>query len=139
MKHNEFEQIVEDFNFLDDWDDKYRYIIDFGKKLSPLDDALKNDANKVSGCASQVWVTHDVIGSGLSRKINFKGDSDAVIVKGLVAIVLTLYNEEQIDIAKNIDALAELDKLGLQEHLSSQRSNGLRAMIEKINITISSY
>ena len=137
MALNDFKEIVNDFNFLDDWDDRYRYIIDLGKKLKTLDNILKNDTNKVIGCASQVWLTYDVINNGASKIISFKGDSDAVIVKGLIAIVLTLYNEETINNAKNINALAELDKLGLQEHLSSQRSNGLRAMIEKINMIVS--
>ena len=135
----DFQNIVDDFDVLDDWDDRYRYIIDLGKQSEPLNSSFKNDENKVSGCASQVWLIHNVINNGSCKRILFKGDSDAVIVKGLIAIVMTLYNEEKIYDAKKINALDELNKLGLQEHLSSQRSNGLKAMIEKIQQTISTY
>ncbi len=136
MAVTDFEDIVNDFNFLDDWEDRYKYIIDLGKKLTPLEDSLKNEDTKVEGCASQVWLVHNFIDDGSTKNIVFKGDSDALIVKGLVAIVLTLFNGEKIDVVKDIDAFAQLEKLGLRGHLSAQRSNGLRAMVEKINWTI---
>ena len=134
MSLSKFQEIVEDFDILDDWEDKYRYIIDLGKKIEPLDDALKNETTKVEGCASQVWLTYKLTGTGQSKNVVFNGESDALIVKGLIAIILTLFNGTEVNQCKNIDALAELSKLGLQEHLSSQRANGLRAMIDKITV-----
>ena len=134
MSLSEFQEIIEDFDILDDWEDKYRYIIDLGKKIEPLDDALKNETTKVEGCASQVWLTYKLTGTGQSKNVVFNGESDALIVKGLIAIILTLFNGTEVNQCKNIDALAELSKLGLQEHLSSQRANGLRAMIDKITV-----
>ena len=132
MSVSEFQDIVDDFDILEDWEDKYRYIIDLGKKISPLENHQKNEFTKVEGCASQVWLTYDLIGEGSSKSIIFKGESDALIVKGLIAIILTLFNGENINKCRNIDASFELAKLGLQEHLSSQRSNGLQAMINRI-------
>ena len=132
MSVSEFQDIVDDFDILEDWEDKYRYIIDLGKKISPLENHQKNDFTKVEGCASQVWLTYDLIGEGPSKSIIFKGESDALIVKGLIAIILTLFNGENINKCRNIDASFELAKLGLKEHLSSQRSNGLQAMINRI-------
>ena len=134
MTSNKFQEIVEDFDILDDWEDKYRYIIDLGKKISPLDESQKNKTTKVEGCASQVWLTYDVIETGPSKKIVFKGESDALIVKGLIAVIFTLFNGVEVEKSKKIDALSELAKLGLHEHLSSQRSNGLRSMIDRIKI-----
>ena len=136
MSRVEFREIVNDFEFLEDWEDRYRYIIDLGKNLDPLDETLKNERTIVNGCASQVWLAYEIKGEADSKTILFKGESDALIVKGLIAIILTLFNEEKIHEAINIDALAELEKLGLNEHLSSQRSNGLRAMINKIQFII---
>jgi cysteine desulfuration protein SufE len=127
MKHSEFEQIVEDFNFLDDWEDKYRYVIEEGKKMPALDDSLKVDSNKVNGCASQVWLNFSI-----SDTLNFEGDSDAIIVKGLIAILRKLYNDTPIDEIKNISAWENLKRLGLDDHLSTQRSNGVKAMVERI-------
>ena len=127
MKHSEFEQIVEDFNFLDDWEDKYRYVIEEGKKMPTLDDSLKVDSNKVNGCASQVWLNFSI-----SDTLNFEGDSDAIIVKGLIAILQKLYNDTPIDEIKNISAWENLKRLGLDDHLSTQRSNGVKAMVERI-------
>ena len=127
MKHSEFEQIVEDFNFLDDWEDKYRYVIEEGKKMPALDDALKVDSNKVNGCASQVLLNFSI-----SDTLHFEGDSDAIIVKGLIAILRKLYNDTPIDDIKNISAWENLKRLGLDDHLSTQRSNGVKAMVEKI-------
>ena len=127
MKNSEFEQIVEDFNFLDDWEDKYRYVIEEGKKMPALDDSLKVDSNKVNGCASQVWLNFSI-----SDTLNFEGDSDAIIVKGLIAILRKLYNDTPIDEIKNISAWENLKRLGLDDHLSTQRSNGVKAMVERI-------
>lgn len=123
-----FEEIVEDFEFLEDWEDRYRHVIEQGKAMTPLDDALKVPATKVSGCASQVWL-HPVIESGVFR---FDGDSDALIVRGLIAVLRSLYNDVPVADVPKIDAGGELARLGLNDHLSAQRSNGLRSMIERI-------
>ncbi len=123
-----FEEIVEDFEFLEDWEDRYRYVIEQGKAMEPLDDALKVPATKVHGCASQVWL-HPMIDGGTFR---FDGDSDAMIVRGLIAVLRALYNGLPVDGVPKVDARAEMARLGLNDHLSSQRSNGLRAMIERI-------
>ncbi len=128
-----FEAIVEDFEFLDEWEDRYRYVIDQGKAMDPLDDALKVPATKVDGCASQVWL-HPQIEAGVFR---FDGDSDAMIVRGLIAVLRALYNDEKVSAVPGIDAHGELARLGLNDHLSSQRSNGLRAMIERIRLVAS--
>lgn len=123
-----FEEIAEDFEFLDDWEDRYRHVIDLGKAMEPLDDALKVATTKVDGCASQVWL-HPKIEGGV---FSFKGDSDAMIVRGLIAVLAALYNDVTVTEVPKIDAQAELGRLGLNDHLSAQRSNGLRAMIERI-------
>lgn len=123
-----FEEIVEDFEFLEDWEDRYRFVIDEGKKLEPLPDALKVPATKVDGCASQVWL-HPVIERGEFR---FDGESDAMIVQGLIAVLRKLYNGLPVREVTAVDARAELARLGLNDHLSAQRSNGLRAMVERI-------
>lgn len=125
-----FEDIVEDFEFLDDWEDRYRYVIDHGKAMAPLDDALKVSATKVDGCASQVWL-HPVIEGGVFR---FDGESDAMIVRGLIAVLRALYNGLTVAEVVGVDARAEFTRLGLNDHLSAQRSNGLRAMIERIGL-----
>lgn len=123
-----FEDIVEDFEFLEDWEDRYRYVIDQGRAMEPLPDALKVPATKVDGCASQVWL-HPVIEDGTFR---FDGESDAMIVRGLIAVLRALYNDLPVAEVPAVDARAELTRLGLNDHLSAQRSNGLRAMIERI-------
>lgn len=124
-----FEEIVEDFEFLEDWEDRYRYVIDRGKAMESIDDALKVPATKVDGCASQVWLHTKIDAQGA---FHFDGDSDAMIVRGLISVLRALYNGTlPADVAK-IDAPAELSRLGLNEHLSAQRSNGLRAMIERV-------
>ena len=127
-----FEEIVEDFEFLDDWEDRYRYVIDLGKAMEPMEDALKVDATKVEGCASQVWI-HPVIEGGVFR---FDGDSDALIVRGLVSVLRHLYNGLNADAVSGVDALAEMTRLSLNDHLSAQRSNGVRAMIERIKAAV---
>ena len=123
-----FEEIVEDFEFLEDWEDRYRHVIDQGKAMEPLDEALRVPATKVDGCASQVWL-HPTIEGGQFR---FDGDSDALIVRGLIALLRSLYNGLPVAEVPSVDAGGELARLGLQDHLSAQRSNGLRAMIERI-------
>lgn len=123
-----FEEIVEDFAFLDDWEDRYRFVIDAGKAMDPLPDALKVAATKVDGCASQVWL-HPQIDGGVFR---FDGESDAMIVNGLIAVLRKLYNDMPVAQVLEVDARAEMERLGLNDHLSAQRSNGLRAMIERI-------
>ncbi len=128
MAQPAFEEIVEDFEFLEDWEDRYRFVIDEGKKMAPLDAALKVPATKVDGCASQVWLHPQIDG----RVFRFDGESDAMIVQGLIAVLRRLYNELPVEAVAQVDARAEMERLGLNDHLSAQRSNGLRAMIERI-------
>ena len=123
-----FEEIVEDFEFLDDWEDRYRMVIELGKAMDPLPDALKVPATKVEGCASQVWL-HPRIEDGT---FHFEGDSDALIVRGLIAVLHRLYDGLPVAEVPAVDAKAEMGRLGLTEALSAQRSNGLRSMIERI-------
>lgn len=123
-----FEDIAETFEFLDDWEDRYRHVIEMGRALPPMEDALKVPATKVDGCASQVWIMPSVEGG----RFDFRGDSDAMIVKGLIAVLHALYAGEAVEKIPQIDARAELARLGLHDHLSAQRSNGLRAMVERI-------
>ena len=127
-----FEDIAETFEFLDEWEDRYRYVIDLGKAMPDLDPALQVPATKVEGCASQVWLAPSVEGSGDTALITFEGTSDAMIVRGLIAILLALYNGKSPAEILEIDALERMKGLGLDQHLSSQRSNGLRAMIARI-------
>ena len=124
-----FEEIVEDFEFLEDWEDRYRYVIEKGKAMDPLPDALKVPATKVTGCASQVWL-HPQIEDG---SFHFDGESDAMIVRGLIAVLRALYNGLPVAEVVKVDAQGELARLGLNDHLSAQRSNGLRAMIKRIS------
>jgi cysteine desulfuration protein SufE len=123
-----FEEIAETFEFLDDWEDRYRHVIDLGKAMPPLDDTLKVPALKVDGCASQVWL-RPVLEGG---RFDFQGESDAMIVRGLIAVLHALYAGVPLDEVARIDAQAELGRLGLNDHLSAQRSNGVRAMVERI-------
>ncbi|WP_412554731.1 SufE family protein [Shimia sp. MIT1388] len=130
MAAEAFEDIVEDFEFIKDWEDRYRYVIEQGKDMPVLDEALRVPATKVDGCASQVWL-HPTIEGGV---FHFEGASDAMIVSGLIAVLRKLYNGLSLAEVIAVDARAELERLGLNEHLSSQRSNGLRAMIERIRL-----
>jgi cysteine desulfuration protein SufE len=132
MAQDEFDEIAETFDFLDDWEDRYRHVIEMGRALPPMDDALKVPANKVEGCASQVWLFPRLDGAGPDARFDFLGDSDAMIVRGLIAVLHALYAGRPVTEVPGIDASAELARLGLDEHLSSQRSNGLRAMVERI-------
>ena len=128
MAQTEFEEIVETFEFLDDWEDRYRHVIDMGRAMDPLEDALKVPATKVDGCASQVWLVPEI----KEGRFAFRGESDAMIVRGLIAVLHALYSGLPVADVVKVDAAQELARLGLNDHLSAQRSNGLRAMIERI-------
>ena len=131
MAQPSFEHLVETFEFLDDWEDRYRHVIDLGKAMPNMPEVLKVATTKVDGCASQVWLhlrTNDDV-------LTFVGDSDAIIVKGLIAILINLYSGLKLEEISRIDPVLELGRLGLNEHLSSQRSNGLRAMVERMRET----
>ncbi len=123
--------IKSDFEFLDDWEDRYRYIIELGREIKPLSDIEKNAANKVDGCASQVWLVSEQLNSN-PIILHFHGDSDAHIVRGLVAIITSAFSGKTPNQIAIFDADALLKTLGLDAHLSQQRSNGLRAMIRRI-------
>ena len=131
MAQPAFEEIAETFEFLDDWEDRYRHVIELGRAMEPLEDALKVPATKVHGCASQVWLVPAPEGGAY----HFRGDSDAMIVRGLIAVLHALYDGLPVGEVSKLDARAELGRLGLNEHLSAQRSNGLRAMVERIQAT----
>ena len=132
MATEAFEEIAETFDFLDDWEDRYRHVIELGRAMAPMEDALKSPFTKVEGCASQVWIQPVLQGEGASAQFDFKGDSDAMIVRGLIAVLHALYSGLTVAEVTQVDAMAELGRLGLDEHLSSQRSNGLRAMVGRI-------
>ena len=134
MSNSSFDEIIEDFEFLDDWEDRYRYIIELGKKMSPLESAMKVASTKVDGCASQVWIVPKISGSGDMKLFNFIGDSDAMMVRGLMAILSALYSNITVKEAIEIDANVEFRKLGLTDHLSAQRSNGLNSMIQRLKL-----
>jgi cysteine desulfuration protein SufE len=127
------DEIVANFELLDEWDDRYRYVIELGRTLPPLPDEAHTEAHKVRGCASQVWLlTHVKPDGAAGPSLSFEGDSDAHIVRGLIAILFALYSGKRAKEILDIDALALFDRLGLRENLTPQRSNGLRAMIERI-------
>ena len=132
MASEAFEEIAETFEFLDDWEDRYRHVIDMGRAMAPLDDSQKIDATKVEGCASQVWLVPEIEGQGEGAVLKFEGESDAMIVQGLIAILRALYSGLTVAEAQSVDAEAELARLGLNDHLSAQRSNGLRAMVQRL-------
>lgn len=127
-----FDEIVETFEFLDDWEDRYRHVIELGRAMPGLNDAFKVPATKVDGCASQVWIIPKIEGVGPKATLDFEGESDAMIVQGLIAILKALYAGNTVEDALKIDALAAFGQLGLDQHLSAQRSNGLRAMIDRL-------
>lgn len=126
------EEISENFAILDEWDDRYRYLIELGRMLPPLPDAARTDANKVQGCASQVWLTTDIARVPSGPVLSFVGDSDAHIVRGLIAILFAMYSQKPARDILSTDALALFDQLGLREHLTPQRSNGLKSMVGRI-------
>ena len=127
-----FDDIVADFELLEDWEDRYRYVIELGRKLQPLPESERNDVNKVQGCVSQVWLATTVRPDHSAPRLTFVGDSDAHIVRGLIAILFALYSGKPADAILAIDANAVLGRLHLKEHLTPQRSNGLLAMVERI-------
>ena len=131
------QDLIDDFAFLDDWEERYMHVIDMGKQMPPLAAEERNDVTRVKGCVSQVWLVSKF--DPVTRRLTFRGESDAHIVKGLVAIVLTLYSDRTAEDILSIDAEPILGQLGLSEHLSIQRSNGLRAMIDRIKAEARSY
>jgi cysteine desulfuration protein SufE len=127
------DEIVENFALLDEWDDRYRYLIELGRTLPPLPEAARSDANKVQGCASQVWLATKIAPNGAAGPVlTFEGDSDAHIVRGLIAVLFALFSGRGAKDIISTDAIALFNKLGLREHLTPQRSNGFRSMVERI-------
>lgn len=128
------QQLIDDFSFLEDWEDRYRHVIDLGRALPAMPDDLKTSATKVNGCASQVWIhSTPVITSG-GTMLKMVGDSDALIVKGLIAIAFMIFAPHPVDEITGIDANTIFKQLGLQEHLTPQRSNGLASMVQRIKL-----
>jgi cysteine desulfuration protein SufE len=129
----EIDDIIGNFALLEDWDDRYRYLIELGRELPPLAEAAHNDVNKVQGCASQVWLDTMVRPNGPSGPVlTFTGDSDAHIVRGLIAILFALYSGKSAGDILATDAINLFETIGLREHLTPQRSNGFRSMVERI-------
>ncbi len=126
------EEIIDNFDVLPDWEDRYRYIIELGRTLEPLRDDERTPETKVRGCASQVWLVSELSGVGADTKLSFRGDSDAHIVRGLIAILFSLYSGQTAKRILTIDEKAVLVQLGLNDHLSPQRSNGLVSMVARI-------
>jgi cysteine desulfuration protein SufE len=127
------DRLIDDFAFIDDWEERYRYVIELGRGLAPLPETDRTEANKVRGCASQVWLAgHAGRRADGAPVLTWQGDSDAHIVKGLVAVMLMIYSGKTPREVLDIDALALFDRLGLREHLTPQRSNGVRSMVERI-------
>ncbi len=132
MNAERLESIAADFDLLDDWDDRYRYLIELGRGLEPLPDAARSEANKVRGCASQVWLDTRIVERHGEATLELRGDSDAHIVRGLVALALAFYSGRPAREVAGTDAMPFFARLGLEQHLTPQRSNGLRAMIDRI-------
>ena len=130
----DIDEIIDNFSLLDDWDDRYRYLIELGRELPPLAAEAHNEANKVRGCASQVWLDTSVRPNGASGPVlTFVGDSDAHIVRGLIAILFAMYSGRNAKDILATDAVALFEKIGLREHLTPQRSNGFRSMVDRIH------
>ncbi len=127
-----FQDIAENLSFLDDWEDRYRYLIELGQALPKLDDTEKTAENKVHGCVSQVWLAAQTEPRDGQTVLKYRGESDAMIVQGLVAILLALYSDRPAREIAETDAIALFDKMDLREHLTTQRSNGLVAMVNRI-------
>jgi cysteine desulfuration protein SufE len=133
MPQPSIEEIIDNFSLLEEWDDRYRYLIELGRTLEPLPDAAHNDANKVRGCASQVWLETKIEPSEAGQPVlTFRGDSDAHIVRGLVALAIALFSGRSAEVILATDASRLFEELGLVAHLSPQRSNGVRAMVDRI-------
>ena len=129
----DIDEIIDNFSLLDEWDDRYRYLIELGRALPPLAAEAHNEANKVRGCASQVWLDTSVRPNGAGGPVlTFVGDSDAHIVRGLIAILFAMYSGRSAKDILASDAVALFEKLGLREHLTPQRSNGFRSMVDRI-------
>jgi cysteine desulfuration protein SufE len=127
------DEIIENFALLEEWDDRYRYLIELGRALPPLPETARNDANKVQGCASQVWLATSIKpNGGTGPLLTFEGDSDAHIVRGLIAVLFALYSGKGARDILSSDAVKLFEELGLREHLTPQRSNGFRSMVERI-------
>ena len=126
------QQLIDDFSYLDEWEDRYRHVIDLGRTLPPMHDALKTSATKVNGCASQVWIHSTPVLTLEGTKLSFVGDSDALIVKGLIAIAFMIFGSRTVMDIAAIDAGQVFETLGLKEHLTPQRSNGLASMVARI-------
>jgi cysteine desulfuration protein SufE len=132
--HPPLAEILANFDIIDDWDERYRYLIEIGRDLEPLPEAARTEANRVRGCASQVWLLSEAAGEGASLKLHFKGDSDAHIVRGLVALTLAIFSGLAPEAIIATDPFAVFEKLGLAQHLTPQRSNGVRSMVERIKL-----
>ena len=127
------DEIRDNFALLDDWDDRYRYVIELGRALEPMPEAAHSAANKVQGCASQVWLATSVHPNGAGGPVlTFSGDSDAHIVRGLIAILFAIFSGKRARDILSMDAIVIFERLGLREHLTPQRSNGFRSMVERI-------
>ena len=132
MNFKKFDLINADFEFLENWEDRYSYIIDLGREMPKLEESLKSEYNKLSGCASQVWLILGTYKKDGVERLSFLGDSDALIVKGLIAIVGSIYDNMPLNDISNVDPYKRFESLELLGHLSSQRANGLNSMIKKI-------
>jgi cysteine desulfuration protein SufE len=129
----DIDEILDNFSVLEEWDDRYRYLIELGRELTPLAQLAHNEANKVQGCASQVWLETDVRPNGVDGPVlTFSGDSDAHIVRGLIAVLFAIFSGKSARDILTTDALALFERMGLREHLTPQRSNGFRSMVERI-------
>ena len=132
---SKIDEILADFDVIDDWEERYRYLIELGRALDPLPDDARTDANKVRGCASQVWLESRAEGSGAEAHLHFIGDSDAHIVRGLVAVVIAIFTDRTAADILTLDAEPIFSQLSLREHLTPQRSNGVNSMIQRIKST----
>ena len=131
MTDTRVQEVIENFSFLEDWEDRFRYLIDLGRKLPPMDEALKTEDTKVRGCTSQVWIV-DEVAPGTPPTLHFKADSDAHIVKGLIAVLLSIYDGRSPEEILAVDIKDTIGKLGFEQHLSPNRANGLFSMVERI-------
>lgn len=128
----EIENLISDFEMIDDWEDRYRHLIELGRNLPDMDMVFKTPATKVNGCASQVWIHSRVVENGAAKKLTLEGDSDALIVKGLIAVVFKLFAPLSVSEIVNANTPAVFERLGLKDHLTPQRSNGLASMVARI-------
>jgi cysteine desulfuration protein SufE len=127
------DEIIDNFSLLEEWDDRYRYVIELGRSLTSLEESDRSQTNKVQGCASQVWLATTVRPNGADGPVlSFVGDSDAHIVRGLIAILLAVYSGKHAREILATDAIALFERIGLREHLTPQRSNGFRSMVDRI-------